>query len=79
MAQSIQNTFGQAGITVELKVGEGAEQLEEYRARLHRWRRCKAGVRTIPTRTPTRPPLRENPDNADEDEEHRLSGLAQRL
>jgi peptide/nickel transport system substrate-binding protein len=35
MAQSIQNTFGQAGITVELKVGEGAEQLEEYRGRLH--------------------------------------------
>ena len=35
VAQSIQNTFGQAGITVELKTGEGAEQLKEYRARLH--------------------------------------------
>jgi peptide/nickel transport system substrate-binding protein len=35
MAQSIQNTFGQAGITVELKIGEGAEQLKEYRARQH--------------------------------------------
>ena len=35
MAQSIQNTFGQVGIEVELKVGEGAEQLKEYRARLH--------------------------------------------
>lgn len=35
MAQSIQNTFGQAGITVELNVGEGAEQLSRYRARQH--------------------------------------------
>jgi peptide/nickel transport system substrate-binding protein len=35
MAQSIQNTFGQAGIEVELKIGEGAEQLKEYRARQH--------------------------------------------
>ena len=35
MAQSIQNTFGQVGITVELDVGDGAEQLEEYRARQH--------------------------------------------
>ncbi len=35
MAQSIQNTFGQAGITVELNVGEGAEQLKRYRARQH--------------------------------------------
>lgn len=35
MAQSIQNTFGQAGITVELNIGEGAEQLKRYRAREH--------------------------------------------
>lgn len=35
MAQSIQNTFGQAGITVELNIGEGAEQLKRYRARQH--------------------------------------------
>jgi peptide/nickel transport system substrate-binding protein len=35
MAQAIQNTFGQAGITVELNVGEGAEQLKRYRARQH--------------------------------------------
>ncbi|MGB8813974.1 MAG: ABC transporter substrate-binding protein [Paracoccaceae bacterium] len=35
MAQSIQNTFGQAGITVELDIGEGAEQLKQYRARQH--------------------------------------------
>jgi peptide/nickel transport system substrate-binding protein len=35
MAQSIQNTFGQAGIKVELNIGEGAEQLKRYRARQH--------------------------------------------
>lgn len=34
VAQSIQNTFGQAGITVELKVGQQSEQLKDYRARL---------------------------------------------
>ncbi|MBL9057072.1 MAG: ABC transporter substrate-binding protein [Rhodobacteraceae bacterium] len=35
MAQSIQNTFGQVGITVELNIGDGAEQLKRYRARQH--------------------------------------------
>lgn len=35
IAQSVQNTFGQAGIKVELKVGDGAEVLGEYRARQH--------------------------------------------
>jgi peptide/nickel transport system substrate-binding protein len=35
MAQSIQNTFAQAGITVELSVGTGAEVLGDYRARNH--------------------------------------------
>ncbi len=35
MAQSIQNTFGQAGIELELNIGEGAEQLKRYRARQH--------------------------------------------
>jgi peptide/nickel transport system substrate-binding protein len=35
MAQSIQNTFGQVGIEVELNIGEGAEQLKRYRARQH--------------------------------------------
>lgn len=35
MAQSIQNTFGQAGIKVELKPGAGAEVLGDYRARNH--------------------------------------------
>ena len=35
VATSIQNTFGQAGIKVELDVGEGADQLKVYRARQH--------------------------------------------
>jgi peptide/nickel transport system substrate-binding protein len=35
MAQAIQNTFAQAGITLELKVGTGAEILGDYRARNH--------------------------------------------
>lgn len=35
IAQSIQNTFGQAGITLELKVGDGKEVLQDYRARNH--------------------------------------------
>lgn len=35
MAQSIQNTFAQAGIELELKVGAGSEILGEYRARQH--------------------------------------------
>ena len=35
MAQSIQNTFAQAGINIELSVGAGAEVLGEYRARQH--------------------------------------------
>jgi peptide/nickel transport system substrate-binding protein len=35
MAQSIQNTFGQVGIKVDLNIGDGAEQLKRYRARQH--------------------------------------------
>ena len=35
MAQSIQNTLGQAGITAELRTGTGSEILGEYRARNH--------------------------------------------
>lgn len=64
VAQSIQNTFGQAGITVELKVGEGAEQLKEYRARQH--------DATLQTWGPDYPDphtnsstFAENPDNSD--------------
>ena len=35
MAQSFQNTLGQAGITAELRTGTGSEILGEYRARNH--------------------------------------------
>jgi peptide/nickel transport system substrate-binding protein len=35
IAQSIQNTFAQAGININLSVGAGAEVLGEYRARQH--------------------------------------------
>lgn len=65
LAQSIQNTFGQAGITVELKVGEGAEQLKEYRARQH-----DATLQTwgpdYPDPNTNSSTFAENPDNSDE-------------
>jgi peptide/nickel transport system substrate-binding protein len=65
VAQSIQNTFGQAGITVELKTGEGAEQLKEYRARLH-----DATLQTwgpdYPDPNTNSSTFAENPDNSDE-------------
>ncbi|WP_415184286.1 ABC transporter substrate-binding protein [Phaeovulum sp.] len=35
IAQSIQNTFAQAGIELELKVMDGKEVLQDYRARNH--------------------------------------------
>ena len=65
VAQSIQNTFGQAGITVELKVGEGSEQLKDYRARLH-----DATLQTwgpdYPDPNTNSSTFAENPDNSDE-------------
>lgn len=65
VAQSIQNTFGQAGITVELNVGEGAEQLKEYRARQH-----DATLQTwgpdYPDPNTNSSTFAENPDNSDE-------------
>lgn len=65
VAQSIQNTFGQAGIKVELKVGEGAEQLKDYRARLH-----DATLQTwgpdYPDPNTNSSTFAENPDNSDE-------------
>ena len=64
VAQSIQNTFGQAGIKVELKVGEGAEQLKDYRARLH-----DATLQTwgpdYPDPNTNSSTFAENPDNSD--------------
>ena len=65
VAQSIQNTFGQVGITVELKTGEGAEQLGEYRARQH-----DATLQTwgpdYPDPNTNSSTFAENPDNSDE-------------
>lgn len=65
VAQSIQNTFGQAGITVDLNVGEGAEQLKQYRARLH-----DATLQTwgpdYPDPNTNSSTFAENPDNSDE-------------
>jgi peptide/nickel transport system substrate-binding protein len=66
MAQSIQNTFGQAGITVELKVGEGAEQLSEYRARLHDATLQSWGP-DYPDPHTNASTFAQNPGNADED------------
>jgi peptide/nickel transport system substrate-binding protein len=64
VAQSIQNTFGQIGIKVELNVGEGAEQLKEYRARLH-----DATLQTwgpdYPDPNTNSSTFAENPDNSD--------------
>ena len=65
VAQSIQNTFGQVGITVELDVGEGAEQLKQYRARTH-----DATLQTwgpdYPDPNTNSSTFAENPDNSDE-------------
>ena len=65
VAQSLQNTFGLAGITVDLKVGEGAEQLKEYRARQH-----DATLQTwgpdYPDPNTNSSTFAENPDNSDE-------------
>lgn len=65
VAQSVQNTFGQAGITVELDVGEGADQLKAYRARLH-----DATLQTwgpdYPDPNTNSSTFAENPGNSDE-------------
>ncbi len=65
IAQSIQNTFGQAGINVTLDVGDGKTVLGTYRARQHEI--------TLQTWGPDYPDphtnastFAENPDNSDE-------------
>lgn len=65
IAQSIQNTFGQVGITVTLDVGDGAQVLGKYRARQHEI--------TVQTWGPDYPDphtnastFAMNPDNSDE-------------
>lgn len=74
MAQSIQNTFGQAGITVELNVGEGSEQLKRYRARQH--------DATLQSWGPDYPDPHTNASafamNADNSDEAKTGGLAWR-
>lgn len=64
IAQSIQNTFGQVGITVTLDVGDGAEQLKQYRARQH-----DATLQTwgpdYPDPNTNSSTFAENPDNSD--------------
>ncbi|MDP1578087.1 MAG: ABC transporter substrate-binding protein, partial [Cypionkella sp.] len=64
VAQSIQNTFGQAGIKVELSVGEGAEQLKEYRARQHDGTLQTWGP-DYPDPNTNSSTFAENPDNSD--------------
>lgn len=70
IAQSIQNTFGQAGIEVELKVGDGAEVLGIYRARQHEI--------TLQTWGPDYPDPNTNSstfaENADNSDEAKLTG-----
>jgi peptide/nickel transport system substrate-binding protein len=76
MAQSIQNTFGQAGITVELNIGEGAEQLKRYRARQHDGTLQSWGP-DYPDPHTNASAFSWNPDNATRPTGR--SGLAQRL
>ncbi|MFZ1469900.1 MAG: ABC transporter substrate-binding protein [Paracoccaceae bacterium] len=65
IAQSIQNTFGQIGITLKLDVGDGKQGLETYRGRKHDI--------TLQTWGPDYPDphtnastFADNPDNSDE-------------
>jgi len=64
VAQSIQNTFGQAGIKVDLNVGEGAEQLKKYRARQHDGTLQTWGP-DYPDPNTNSSTFAENPDNSD--------------
>ena len=64
MAQSLQNTFAQVGITLDLKVGEGAEQLKEYRARQHSATLQSWGP-DYPDPNTNSSTFAENPDNSD--------------
>lgn len=70
IAQSIQNTFGQAGINVELKVADGKEVLQDYRGRLHQI--------TLQTWGPDYPDPHTNAStfamNADNSDEAKLTG-----
>ncbi|QDL91275.1 ABC transporter substrate-binding protein [Paroceanicella profunda] len=71
MAQSIQNTFGQAGIGIELNVGTGKEVLGEYRAREHQIALEGWGP-DYPDPHTNADTFARNPDNSDE---AKLTGL----
>lgn len=66
IATSLQNTFGQAGIKLELKVGDGAEGLGIYRARQHEITLQTWGP-DYPDPNTNASTFAENPGNADED------------
>jgi peptide/nickel transport system substrate-binding protein len=65
MAQSIQNTFGQAGVQVEIKSGTGAEILDSYRARTHELI-LEAWGPDYPDPQTNASTFAANPDNSDE-------------
>ena len=66
IAQSLQNTFGQAGIKLELKVGDGAEGLGIYRARQHEITLQTWGT-DYPDPNTNASTFADNPGNSDED------------
>jgi peptide/nickel transport system substrate-binding protein len=65
IAQSLQNTMAQAGITLELRVGTGAEILGEYRARNHEMT-MEAWGPDYPDPHTNADTFARNPDNSDE-------------
>ena len=65
MAQSMQNTFAQAGITVELRTGTGKEVLGDYRARTHQLI-LEAWGPDYPDPHTNADTFARNPDNSDE-------------
>ncbi|HEU0223397.1 MAG TPA: ABC transporter substrate-binding protein [Paracoccaceae bacterium] len=71
MAQSIQNTFAQGGITLELKAGTGKEVLGDYRARNHQVTLESWGP-DYPDPHTNADTFARNPDNSDE---AKLTGL----
>ena len=58
IGQSLQNTFGKAGIKVNITVGTAKQMLAVYRGPVSTTSTSAPGARTIPTRTPTPRPLR---------------------
>ena len=65
MAQAIQNTFAQAGVTATIKSGAGAEILDSYRARTHEII-LEAWGPDYPDPQTNASTFAANPDNSDE-------------